>query len=107
MFDNYYDGFSNETPENYKFYTLKELGEFVKTNRHLPALNKDIYTGASVEVGLLPELLLEKTEEQAIYIIELNNKLEQQQQQINQLRKEVTALKLQNLASPTNFTSKS
>ena len=85
VFDVYYDGRSSEAPEDYNLASISELSEFVKTNRHLPGLNKDVYTGKSVEVGVLPSLLLQKQEEQTLYIIQL-------QKQINELNATITAI---------------
>ena len=85
VFDVYYDGRSSEAPEDYKLASISELAQFVKTNRHLPGLSKELYTGASVEVGALPSLLLQKQEEQTLYILEL-------QEQIDALKAQVAIL---------------
>lgn len=69
------------------------VGAFIKKNKHLPNLEAGKYTG-NVEIGVLPSLLLEKTEEQALYIIqlqeqitELNEENEQQNKRLERLEK--------------------
>ena len=63
---------------NHGIVPLKDLKVYLETNRHLPGLNKELYTGP-VEAGNINNLLLQKLEEQAIYTI-------QQQEQIEVLK---------------------
>ena len=60
--------------ENYTFISLSDLNNYLKANRHLPNLPGKKLTG-QVDSAEIDRLLLEKTEEQAIYIIELNEEM--------------------------------
>ena len=84
IFDSYYDGNINlevyPYAENYTLVPLSELNNYLEQNRHLPNLPGKKLTG-QVDSAEIDRLLLEKLEEQAVYIIQLNNKLEQQQEQ--------------------------
>ena len=66
--------------EEYKMPTLADLGQFVKTNKHLP----NIPAASQIEkeghdVGLMQKRMMEKIEELTLYIL-------QQQEQINELK---------------------
>lgn len=72
--------------EDYKLPTLKELEQFITTNKHLPG----IPTTAEVrkeglELGEINARLLQKIEEQTLYIIELNKKLEEVTSRLDKL----------------------
>lgn len=73
--------------EDYNLMPLNDLREFVKENKHLPNLDSNKYTGGSVEVGVLPDLLLEKVEEQTLYILELEERLDALENRIKILEK--------------------
>ena len=77
---------------DYPLMSLEDLKKFVKKNKHLPNLESEKYTG-NVEIGILPSLLLEKTEEQTLYIIQLSEENKRQQKQIDELKTEVRQLK--------------
>lgn len=64
----------------YKLPSLYEMEQFIKTNRHLPGIPTEAEVKEKgIDVGEMNKLLLQKIEEQMLYIIEL--------------RKEVDALK--------------
>lgn len=67
---------------------ISELDQFVKTNYRLPGLPSaaEIEDNGGVEVGAMQTKLLEKVEEQALYIISL-------QQQIDKLKAMILSVK--------------
>ncbi|MBC9795859.1 hypothetical protein [Sinomicrobium weinanense] len=74
--------------EGYELSSLKEVEEHIKEKGHL----KDIPSAKEVEkegvfLGEMDAKLLQKIEELTLYILQLNKKIEIQQQQIEQLKK--------------------
>jgi hypothetical protein len=72
--------------KGYELIPISELDEYIKANKHLPGIPsaKEIEKNDGFEVGDMQTKLLEKIEEQSLYIIglqkqlnELNNKLQQ------------------------------
>jgi trimeric autotransporter adhesin len=61
---------------------LSELSEFITTNKHLPGLPGAKLVG-QVEAGEINNLLLQKIEEQAIYIIQLKEESESKDKELN------------------------
>lgn len=79
--------------KDYKLPTLKELEDFIAANKHLPGIPTATEVGQhGVELGDISAKLLQKIEEQALYIIELNKKREEQTSQIAALNKKLEAL---------------
>ncbi len=73
--------------KNYKLMSIGELENFIKTKEHLPNVpDKKTVLQSGINVAQMNAILLEKIEEQMLYIIELNNKIEE-------LNKEVKSLK--------------
>jgi hypothetical protein len=75
----------------YKLRSLAEVEQYINQHHHLP----EVPGAAEVEkngldVGDNQATLLKKIEELTLYVIEQNKKLESQQQQIDQLKKEVS-----------------
>jgi hypothetical protein len=75
--------------DDYKLPSLAEVGAYVKANRHLP----DMPAAAEVakdglDVGEMNKLLLKKVEELTLYLLK-------QDEKIQQLTKEISALKQQ------------
>jgi hypothetical protein len=64
--------------KDYKLRSIKEYENFIKQNSHLPGMPsaKEIEEANGFEVGAMYQKLLQITEEQALYIIELNKRLE-------------------------------
>lgn len=63
----------------YKLLSIKELKNYIETHRHLPGIKSEatyLETG-SVDVGELQLNLLEKVEELTLYVIALQEKIEQ------------------------------
>lgn len=74
--------------KSYKFLSIPELDSFIKLNKHLP----DIAPASKMEnEGInLSEMnvkLLQKIEEQSLYIIELNKRLSELEKQMKELKK--------------------
>jgi hypothetical protein len=77
--------------KGYKLRSLAEVEQYINQHHHLP----EVPAAAEVEkngldVGDNQATLLKKIEELTLYVIEQNKKLESQQQQIDQLKKEVS-----------------
>lgn len=73
--------------KGYEPMPLKELENFIKTNKHLPEIPsaKDVAANEGVEIGDMLAKLLKKNEEQTLYIIELSKKIEAMESQIKAL----------------------
>jgi len=75
---------------NYKLLSLKDLSAYVKSNQHLPEIPSACdFQEKGYSVGEMDNLLLKKIEELTLYTI-------QQQQQIENLSKEIELLKTKN-----------
>lgn len=74
--------------KDYKLKSIDELEQFVNDNKHLPGIKP----AAEVEkeglkVGEMNKAMMEKIEESALYIIELNNKIKLLENRIDELTK--------------------
>ena len=74
---------------NYKRMPLTELEVFITKNKHLPGIKSEAKYKEEGKIALteLSLNLLEKVEEQALYIIELNKKLEELTKRIEKLER--------------------
>ena len=72
--------------ENYELMPLEEVNEFIQENGHLPNVPcaSDLEE-EGVNVYEMNKLLMEKVEELTLHLIDLNQRLEEQQTKINQL----------------------
>lgn len=72
----------------YQLRPLASLSKYIDQNKHLPGIPSaaEVEKEGGIELGEMNVKLLEKVEELTLYILELNKKLEQQQQQIDQLK---------------------
>ncbi|SFD51646.1 hypothetical protein SAMN05518672_102262 [Chitinophaga sp. CF118] len=75
---------------DYQLPSLYEVEKYITANKHLP----DVPSAAEVEkegldVGEMNKILLQKVEEQTLYLIDLKKELEKQQALIDQLMKMV------------------
>ncbi len=78
----------------YKPAALSEVENFVKQNHHLPEIPSAIQMEKEgINLGEMNVKLLKKVEELTLYLIEQNKRNQKQQEQINQLEKQVIALK--------------
>jgi len=72
----------------YELRPLASLSKYIDQNKHLPGIPSaaQVEKDGGVELGDMSVKLLEKVEELTLYILELNKKLEQQQQEIDRLK---------------------
>lgn len=72
----------------YSLLSVVELEQYIKSNKHLPGIPsaEEIAKNEGMELGAMQAKLLEKVEEQALYIIEL-------QKQINEMKETLQMLK--------------
>ena len=73
--------------ENYPLTTINELEKYILKEKHLPGIpsSDDVKKNEGFEIGIMQTKLLEKIEEQTLYIISL-------QKQLNELRKKIGEL---------------
>ena len=65
--------------ENYKLMNLKELDAYVKANKHLPGVPSasEVEEQGDVDLGQMNAILLEKVEELARYVIDLQKQIDE------------------------------
>jgi len=85
--------------EDYKLPSLSEVSLFVQQHKHLPGIpsEKEVKE-KGVDLGEMNKLLLQKVEEQLLYIIELNktvNELSRKTQQLEKKLSDMEVLKAQ------------
>jgi hypothetical protein len=74
--------------DNYSLPSLQSLEQFIAVNKHLPEIPAEQEVLAEgQDVGEMNRLLLKKVEELTLYIIQLNKKVDAQQQVIEKLQK--------------------
>ncbi|NLR59008.1 hypothetical protein HGH93_12910 [Chitinophaga polysaccharea] len=80
--------------DTYQLPSLQEVEHFVKNNKHLPTIpsEKEINTNG-LDIGEMEKLLLQKVEEQMLYIIELNKKLEASLERTRKLEQQMAGKK--------------
>ena len=72
---------------NYRLKTLDEVEKYIIENKHLPDVpDEEEVKSNGINVGEMNSILLRKIEEQTLYIIELNKKIEELQKQINEIK---------------------
>ncbi len=64
--------------DQYPLLSIRDLEQFIFTNNHLPNVpsEKDILENGGYEVGEMQTILLQKIEEQSLYIINLQNQID-------------------------------
>ena len=74
---------------DYKLMKLSDLSDFINTNGHLPGIpsSDDVNSSAGVEVGEMQRVLVEKIEELTLYILKQEEKIQQLNQAVEQLKK--------------------
>jgi hypothetical protein len=72
----------------YDLMPLSELRAFVQRNRHLPGIPSasEVDADGGVEVGDLQRRMLETIEQQALYILQLEERLQQLEQRMTTLQ---------------------
>jgi len=80
--------------KHYKLMPMDKLEVYLKLHHHLPGIAsaKEMQSN-DVSLGQMASQLLQKDEEQTLYILQLNKELKQQGDEINQLQKEMSELK--------------
>ena len=74
--------------KDYKLMPLKEVEAYITANKHLPDVpSSEEVEKNGVEVTEISAVLLKKIEELTLYTIELQKKLDEQQKEINTLKK--------------------
>lgn len=72
--------------ENYQLMPLENVELYLKANKHLPNVpSAQTIQEEGLDLGEITKIQQEKIEELTLYLIELSNKLKEQQEQINQL----------------------
>jgi hypothetical protein len=75
--------------KEYKLRSISELQSFISANKHLPGLPSaaEIENAQGLALGEFQAKILEKIEEQALYIIQLNNRLNAVETENTELKK--------------------
>jgi hypothetical protein len=74
--------------KDYKLPSLTQLGKFIEQNKHLPGVpSSEEMVKNGNDLGKTDAKLLEKIEELTLYIIQLNQQLEEQKKEIAEIRK--------------------
>lgn len=74
--------------EDYKLPTLNEVEQHIKEKGHLKNIPSEAKVKEDgIELAEMNKLLLEKVEELTLYVIDLNKKLEEQQKEIEKLKR--------------------
>jgi hypothetical protein len=73
--------------DNYQLMSISDLGKFISENKHLPGMPsaKEVAENKGFELGAMQSKLVEKVEQQTLYILDL-------QKQINDLKKQIEIL---------------
>ncbi|PWG78074.1 hypothetical protein [Pararcticibacter amylolyticus] len=79
--------------KTYELPSLRETGLYIKKNGHLP----EVPTASEIEqdgisVGAMNALLLKKVEELTLHLIEMDNKMQNKEQEINDLTSRLSKL---------------
>ncbi|RPD41900.1 hypothetical protein EG028_06985 [Chitinophaga barathri] len=71
----------------YKMPTIAETEAFIQANKHLPGIpsEKEIIKDG-IDVGEMNKLLLQKIEEQMLYIIEMNKEMKELKKEVKELK---------------------
>lgn len=87
VFQKYFDGYSALKPD-YKRMELNEVKDFIKMNKHLPGVPSaaDIEKQGGIILNRSAEINLEKIEELYLYVFEQDEKIKNQQSEIQDLR---------------------
>lgn len=82
---------------DYVLMSLKEVEEFIEEEKHLPNVPSEAeIMNDGVDLGEMNIVLLEKVEELTLYLIEQSKAIESQQSELNELKQELSEIKLKN-----------
>lgn len=74
--------------KDYKLMPLHKVGEYIAENKHLPGIpTAGTIMQQGLDVGTGQTMLLQKIEELTLYLLEQNKKIEQQQREIEALKR--------------------
>ncbi|SMD37003.1 hypothetical protein SAMN04488029_3185 [Reichenbachiella faecimaris] len=80
--------------DNYELRTLEEVEQHINEKGHLPEIPSEAeITENGINLGEMDAKLLQKIEELTLYMIEMNKRMGQLEQENSELKKEVSALK--------------
>ncbi|WP_052496463.1 hypothetical protein [Pedobacter lusitanus] len=83
--------------EGYPVQSLPELEKYIKINKHLPDMpSAQKAENDGISLGEMNKLLLKRLEETTMQLIELNKKVDQQYQLIDQQNKRIDTLSVKN-----------
>jgi hypothetical protein len=70
---------------DYNRMSISEFGDFILNNKHLPGMMTadEVVTNGGIELGEMSVKLLEKIEEQALYIVDLQRQIDELKAHIN------------------------
>nr|MBB6148270.1 hypothetical protein [Mucilaginibacter sp. SP1R1] len=98
VFEDYFEG-ESKIKSDYKFQTLKEVADFIKTNRHLPGVTSitdkkviKVPGGYSFDLTELSVQSLEKLEELYLHVIDQQKQIEAKDKEVEGLRKSQQAM---------------
>ena len=76
--------------DKYSLLPIYELDQFIAKNKHLPGIPSadEVQKNEGIELGSMQVKLLEKIEEQALYIIDLQKQLDELKQTVNSMKEE-------------------
>ena len=82
---------------------LKEVKQYVETHRHLPEIpSEQEVLEEGIYLGQMNKKLLQKVEELTLYLIGQQEKLEQQNQELQKLQLEIQQMRQQMQAQQKN-----
>lgn len=82
--------------DDYELRTLEEVENYIEENKHLPDIPSEAEVAKNgIKVGEMNAKLLQKVEELTLYLIEQNKQLDVANKNINDLRREISALNKQ------------
>ncbi len=74
--------------DEYELQSLEEVAEFIKANKHLPAVPSEAeVTESGINVSEMNATLLKKIEELTLHMIEMNNRVKQLEKENEELKK--------------------
>jgi hypothetical protein len=79
--------------EDYKLLSYQELRRYIKENKHLPGVPAEkIVLAGGLNVGEMIANVLQKTEENTLYILDLNDRVEQLENENKQLKDQLESM---------------
>ena len=79
--------------DGYKLFSLKEISQFVKKNKHLPGVPRAIEIEENgLALGEMNKIMMQKLEELTLHLIEKEKKIESQEERLNNLEKQIKKL---------------